>query len=175
MRAKWNPFSLVASAPKLQSKLCSNLMTYLLRSAGPKITWYCKETRGISFMCFSFALDCKGRYYGQKETFPCREALHVTYRNSCIQPETEGTHAKRECWLLEPRAPHSLLLQEWFSNLISYKRKQSPWHNELWEIWKNLSSWGHLSWYKKLKHIWNPRIVFLYVAAVTKHPATFTF
>ena len=42
---------------KLQSKLCINLMTYLLRSTGPEITWYCKETREISFMCFSFALD----------------------------------------------------------------------------------------------------------------------
>lgn len=32
-------------------------MTYLLRSTGPEITWYCKETREISFMCFSFPLD----------------------------------------------------------------------------------------------------------------------
>jgi len=32
-------------------------MTHLLRSIGPEIIWYCKETREISFMCFSFPLD----------------------------------------------------------------------------------------------------------------------
>lgn len=138
-------------------------MTYLLGGTGPEITWYCKETREISFMLL---FCCPGlykvRYYVRKETvFPCREALHVTYRNPCIQPEPECPHAKRGHWLQKARVPLSLCSQEWFSNVIGYKRKYSLRHVELWEISKILSSEDHLSWHEKLPYIWDPRISFL--------------
>lgn len=57
------------------------------------------------------------RYYGQKEmVFPCREAPYVTYRNFVSYNQSQNG-------ALTVSAPHSLDLQEWFSNLIGYQRK----------------------------------------------------
>lgn len=102
-------------------------MIYLLRGAGPQITWYCKEAQEISFMLLCWYLKLfKGRYYGQnKIPLAHRGSLHVTCRNSYIQPETEGSHAKRGQRGQEARALNLSQLQEWISTKPGMKEAQS--------------------------------------------------
>lgn len=167
-------FQSVCSVHQSCSPNSINLMTYLLKSTGPEITWYWKRPERFLLCAFLFPGLCKGGYYSQKGTTPLgRGVCHLqefpyptrARRITCIERALAArinTFSFTDLTCLCSSATQSVTKGNGVHDTLSFERFQN--------IWVLRSFIPH----EKLKHIWNPRILFLHAAAIAKQPAIFT-
>lgn len=171
LRAKWNLFSLVASAPKaaVQTLYQSNdLPAEKYRPWSYMVLQ--RDQRDFFYVLFFCPGLCKGGYYGQKEA--CSLAgRRVSSTGIPVSNQSQKDHMRREDTGAGINSSSFTDLHAFAVQQLNKLKKEagSMIH------FKILEFWDHLFQYEKLKHIWNPRILVLHAAAIAKQPATFTF